>query len=664
MNRANGAIVSWLQHIGRMAMLLVRGALAAAISVNMTSCRAQSRNTESPRKLFMEQAAFIGHGLIRVAAEDSQGQQVFMFYSPSLKLLRRLEIAGSFGADFTGDYISIRERDGRLMTLQLPQLTIVNPRFAVRHLPDGSASLPMPLSKMHGSVKRLAIYRYSPTSYLMELTVAGHKTFGFCQQKSAQCDVVPLPPCPEHHFGVPDPINVSSNGGYALITICNRTGAQQGTVIESRMAYLSTLGRWRTLYSEEHPLADGNFLGERMYLGWTPGTWQVLSPIKYSQAVKVWSYDFRSQSPSMSVLRADSLANLQRYAAQSPQLVMAVLTDPKLPEVISKGGFTLLDGAYNSEYLYVRASGPSHLCIGSGTAAHAVQCTSEVFSTRTVEQVDSVTVRGERINYLVVKPSTGNRQGLLVIHGGPNGYSFLTEDPTRYGEFTVVTPLYLGGKSRYAQFNYPDRRNFDPKRAADEVEAVMRAASGRLGIKRWVVFSESYGVYIAQLLAARKLSVEGYIAFAGLCSPTLQLKQEIKLSPLTYRYDPLFQHMIAAHETGCGGFEATRSPVIGFVHSDDEVLGREGASLFASAIRAAPAGVMHVYAGSAHGAANPEEMMTSMGIAMSEIRTIDSRSSVQRSKPGAVDERRDGEAMTIPSLGSQHSVKEGQRMPQ
>lgn len=648
MNQVHSAMFSLLPNIGRMVVFLGRATLAVTISLNMTLCRAQSINTEASRKLFLEQAVFIGHGLIRVAAEDSQGQQMLMFYSPRLRLLRRLEIAGSFGADFTGDYISIRERDGDLMTLQLPQLAIVSPKFAVRHLPDGSASLPMPLGKAQEGVKRLSIYRYSPTSYLMEVTVAGHKRFGFCQQKSAQCDVVPLPPCAERHFGIPEPISLSSDGGYALLTICNRIGAQEGTILESRMAYLSTLGTWKTLYSEEHSLAEGNSLGERMYLEWSPGTWQVLSPMKDSKAVKVWSYDFRSQSQSTSVLRPDSVATLQRYAAQSPQLAMAVLTDPKLPERIANGGFTLLDGAYNSEYLYVRASGPSPLCMGSGTGAHAVQCTAEVFSTRTVEKVDSVAVRGERINYLVVEPSAGNREGLVVIHGGPNGYSFLTEDPTRYGKFTVVTPLYLGGKSRYAQFNYPDRRNFDPKRAADEVEAVMRAASGRLGIKRWVVFSESYGVYIAQLLAARNLKVEGYIAFAGLCSPTLQLKQEIKLSPLTYRYDPLFEHMIAAHEIGCGGFKATHAPVIGFVHSDDEILGQEGAALFASAIRAAPAGVMHVYAGSVHGTASPKEMMTSMGIAMSEIRTIDSRSTVQRHRPGAVDALRGSDTMTTP----------------
>lgn len=657
MNRLHGAMFSSLQHIGRLAVLLGRATLAVAIMVNLISCRSHSGNTEGPRKLFLEQAVFIGHGLIRVAAEDSQGHQMFMLYSPSLRLLRRIEVAGSFGADFTGDYISIRERGGRLVTLQLPQLTIVNPRFAVRHLPNGSASLPMPLGKTQESIKRLSIYRYSPTSYLTELTVAGRERFGFCQQESAQCNIVPLPPCPEHHFGVPNPISLFSNGGYALITICNRIDAQKGMALESRMAYLSTLGRWKTLYSEEHPLADGNFLGERVYLEWPPGSWQVVSPLEYSQAVKVWRYDFRSQSTSTSVLRASDLTTLRHYAARSPQLAMAVLRDPKLPERLVKNGLTLLDAEYGGRYLYVRASGPSPLCIASGTAGHAVRCTAEVFSTRTVGSVHSVTMRGERIYYLVFKSPIGNREGLLIIHGGPNVYNFLSGDPMRYRNLTVVTPLYLGGGSRFTQFNYPDRRTFDPKRAADEVEAVMRDASERLGINRWVVFSESYGVYIAQLLAARNLPFEGYIAFSGLCSPTLQLKREIKVSPLTFRYDKLFQHMIAAHESGCEGFKATHAPVIGFVHADDEVLGQEGASLFASAIRAAPAGVMHVYAGSAHVEASSDEMMTSIGIAMSEIRTLESGSVMQRHKLGAVGALRGGASTTSPQLGRQHSVK-------
>lgn len=581
-----------------------RGATVAALLslVMITGSCGHAPGTGQGGEAFLSWASFAGD-LVIVGTKDRAGAPGILVYDRHLRLRTRIPGATRYAADSNGRLISFLDDKRISVSLRTSDLSKIVPRvpsFPVQDLPWQPTSL-------------------TPTEMVLRLHAGPKPLLGLCEADEASCGIGPAPPC-DADYGVTP---ASLPGGYALVARCDRPPSGTDPMFEDELLeYRSTDHRWRVLQDRQVPLrlSWDHFNADVDLPQALDGPLEIMRPIPGSESVEVRTFDLVGGGSASQTYRLPSAPALQPYRFLSPRVELAILTQPAV--AAQAADHRILDADRDGNYLYVGGgSAPSKLCMGTAEASGKhPDCTAITFDTGTLPQIHATELGHRQVFYELRRPPNPNGQSILYLHGGPDVYQYDDEFLTALSQtrFAVVMPFYTGGATQYPQFGLPDRSALDPGAAAEEAAAVRRDAARRFHLSHWWLVSQSYGGYIAQMLAARAADVEAYITFAGLCSPEDVLRSESAGAPWRSG-DPLMRHMMERHETGCEGFARAHVPVIGFVHRDDAILGRNGAAAFAQAILAAPGGQLHESPGKVHVASGAPELEADLKLAFNEV---------------------------------------------
>ena len=445
-------------------------------------------------------------------------------------------------------------------------------------------------------------FQNGPASLIARIDRKTESVLVWCRQGGPSCIVstpMPCQPTQDSKGGIA-PVPMEAGQPISLATFCVRYEDQ--TQHSELLAYVPVQTKWQVLWSASQSQDDWPVLFTSILRDKGQGQLEFATPVADGRSLTISTYDLAKSS---TVSRTYDVPNAARpYAALSSRVLLSLV---ETPAMIAEGRDRYwIDADGNGVALFVDDSGAtSKLCLARRDGAVSTACSEKAFQLGRLGRIRSFKLKGRDVSYLVVEPAEPNGDAVLYLHGGPmdtvTGLDVIGKTFLDHG-YRVVIPIYLGGASRFGQLLYPDAATFDPIEAADETAAVQQDASQRFGLKgKWLNVSQSFGVYIAQLMAQRQVPASAYVAFAGHCSPELILQNESDPHLAIHRHDPIQTRMIKKGQTGCGGFRNASVPVIGFVYKNDTILGAKAAAVFSSAIREARFGRVFEYDGTAHG---------------------------------------------------------------
>lgn len=567
-------------------MDVLRRFLIAAVAAGLMGCSPQAK-AALPDHLAIT-VARIFDGNVQVQANDDKGLGWLLIYDASM----RLKWSGRADAaipSFDGRLVSY-VANGVVTTLEIETLTPVVPNLPL---------IPSALLKGDFTVQN---YQNGPASFIARIDRKDQAVLVWCRQGASSCITSTPMPCPfsADAQGSIYPVSMGAGQPIVLATYCVRfEGESQHSKL---LAYVPGQNKWQVLWSDIQTLNDWPVLFTSMLREKGASQLEFAAPAADGRSLTIFNYDLGKGTTAS---RTNEVPDAARpYAALSSRVLMSLMDNPAM--LARTPGRRWLDADGSGMALFVDISGAtSKLCFEGQNGAVAVMCSEQTFQLGRLDSVRSFKIEGRDVSYLVARPEQPNGDAVLYLHGGPMGAvtgldaigsAFLDRG------YDVVVPIYTGGASRFGQLLYPDAATFDSLKAADEAAAVQKDATQSLGLKgKWLNVSQSFGGFIAQIMAGREVPANAYVVFAGYCNPEIMLQNELDPHFAIHRNDPIQVRMVKNGQSGCGGFKNVSVPVIGFVYKNDAILTPKGAAHFSSAVRAARLGRVFEYDGTEHG---------------------------------------------------------------